>query len=102
MNKAITSITALLAAAVLLSGCGPASNGPATSAIKAQPSFSSAETAQTLTAAPSSAAGSAPPTTAPTSTTPKPATTGTALAAVTRLTVKGRAPKTGYSRDQFG
>ena len=27
---------------------------------------------------------------------------GSALAAVSRLTVKGRAPKTGYSRDQFG
>ena len=27
---------------------------------------------------------------------------GSALAAVSRLTVKGRAPKTGYRRDQFG
>ena len=31
-----------------------------------------------------------------------PARTGSALAAVSRLEVKGRAPKTGYSRDQFG
>ena len=31
-----------------------------------------------------------------------PARLGTALAAVAALTVKGRAPKTGYSRDQFG
>ena len=31
-----------------------------------------------------------------------PARSGTALAAVAALTVKGRAPKTGYSRDQFG
>jgi hypothetical protein len=30
------------------------------------------------------------------------AATGNALAAVARLDVKGRAPKTGYSRDQFG
>jgi Protein of unknown function (DUF1524)/Excalibur calcium-binding domain len=30
------------------------------------------------------------------------AASGTALAAVSRLTVKGRAPKTGYSREQFG
>jgi len=100
MNKAITLITALLAATVLLSGCGPASNGPVTSASKAQPS--PAETAQTPSVAPSSAAVSAPPTTATTSTTPKPAATGTALAAVTKLTVKGRAPKTGYTRAQFG
>ena len=40
-----------------------------------------------------------PTTTAPT--TPSPAT-GTALAALERLAVKGRAPKTGYSREQFG
>ncbi|MEO8519213.1 MAG: DUF1524 domain-containing protein [Dermatophilaceae bacterium] len=32
----------------------------------------------------------------------KPAAAGTALAAVARLTVKGRASKTGYTRDQFG
>lgn len=102
MKKAITSITALLAAAALLSGCGPASNGPATSASKTQPSSSTAETAQTPTVAPSSAAVSAPPTTVTTSTTPKPAATGTALAVVARLTVKGRAPKTGYTRAQFG
>ncbi|MFK8908170.1 HNH endonuclease family protein [Streptomyces sp. YS-3] len=31
-----------------------------------------------------------------------PAARGSALAAVDGLTVKGRAPKTGYSRDQFG
>jgi hypothetical protein len=37
-----------------------------------------------------------------TSTQPKPAAAGTALAAIPRLTVKGRAPKTGYTRDQFG
>jgi hypothetical protein len=37
-----------------------------------------------------------------TSTQPKPAAAGTALAAVARLTVKGRAPKTGYTRAQFG
>ncbi|MGZ8632525.1 MAG: HNH endonuclease family protein, partial [Solirubrobacteraceae bacterium] len=30
------------------------------------------------------------------------AASGSALAAVTRLTVKGRGPKTGYSREQFG
>jgi len=100
MKKTTVHLTAVLAAAVLLSGCGPASNTPASLASTAQPSSSSAETARTPTVAPSSAAVSAPPTT--TSTTPKPAATGTALAAVARLTVKGRAPKTGYTRAQFG
>lgn len=33
---------------------------------------------------------------------PSTAAEGTALAAIARLEVKGRAPKTGYSRDQFG
>lgn len=34
--------------------------------------------------------------------TSSPAPAGTALAAVDKLTVKGRAPKTGYEREQFG
>ena len=41
-------------------------------------------------------------TTPPTAPAAKPPTAGTALAAVATLTVKGRAPKTGYTRDQFG
>lgn len=41
-------------------------------------------------------------TTAPKPTTAKRAAAGTALAAVAGLTVKGRGPKTGYTRDQFG
>jgi len=44
----------------------------------------------------------APSTTAPIATTPKPPGAGTARAAIAGLTVKGRAPKTGYTRDQFG
>ena len=102
MNKAVTSVTALMAAAVLLSGCGPASNSPATSASSAQTTTRPAETTQRPTVAPSSAAVASPPATAPTSTKPKPAATGTALAAVAKLTVRGRAPKTGYARAQFG
>jgi hypothetical protein len=102
MKTTTGSITALMAAAVVLSGCGPASNGPATSASKTQPSSSSAETTQTSTVAPSSVAVSASPRTLPTPSKPKQPATGTALAAVARLTVKGRAPKTGYTRAQFG
>src|ERR1039458_2059981 len=50
MNKAIRSITALMAAAVLLSGCGPASNGPATSSLPS-PTTSSTVSSPTTPAA---------------------------------------------------
>src|SRR5665811_1191734 len=102
MKKVTGSITAALTAVVLLSGCGPTSNPPATSTSNAQSIPSSAQTAQTPSVPPSSAAASAAPTPAPTSTTPTPPKAGTALAEVARLTVKGRAPKTGYTRAQFG
>ncbi|MBC7631381.1 DUF1524 domain-containing protein [Aeromicrobium sp.] len=104
MRKALASITAVLATVVMLSGCGPASTGPATSVSKATSSPSPTEAAQTPAVVPSSSAVSTPPKTAPTATTSKskPAADGTALAALARLTVKGRAPKTGYTRAQFG
>lgn len=98
MEKAKRSITAVLSAVVLLSGCA------ATPGSKTQPTPSSAETAPTPTVAPSSPAASTPPTTTPkpTTATPRRAVAGTALAAAAGLTVKGRAPKTGYTRAQFG
>ena len=102
MKKVTGSITAALTAVVLLSGCGPTSNPPATSTSNAQSIPSSAQTAQTPSVPPSSAAASAAPTTAPTSAKPKRPAAGTTLAEVARLTVKGRAPKTGYTRGQFG
>jgi Protein of unknown function (DUF3761) len=46
MNKAITSITALLAI-MLLSGCGPASNGPATSSLPSPTSSTTASSPPT-------------------------------------------------------
>jgi hypothetical protein len=46
--------------------------------------------------------GPSTPATTPPSETAVPAAPGSALAAVDELAVKGRAPKTGYSRDQFG
>lgn len=52
-----------------------------------------------VAAAPSSAAASSSAAGAPTH---APAAEGTALAALAGVPVKGRAPKTGYSRDQFG
>ena len=101
MRKALGPIR-LLATVVLLSGCGPAAGSPATSVSNGQPSPSSAGTTQTPTAATGSVVTPVQPATAPSATAPQPAVAGTALAAVARLTVKGRAPKTGYSRDQFG
>jgi hypothetical protein len=47
MNKAITSMTVLLAAIVLLSGCGPASNGPATSSLPSPTSSSTVSSSPT-------------------------------------------------------
>ncbi|NMM24197.1 MAG: DUF1524 domain-containing protein [Phycicoccus sp.] len=97
MSRAIRSLTVMFAAITLLSGCGPAANGPVTSAGGDQSSLSSADTAQTPTPV-----VPAVPTKAPTTNKPKPPVAGTALAAVAKLTVKGRAPKTGYTRAQFG
>jgi hypothetical protein len=103
MNRTIRSLTAVLAAITLLSGCGPAANGPATSAGSDQSGTSSADRAETSTPAASPApVAPALPATAPTTNKPKPPVAGTALAAVAKLTVKGRAPKTGYTRAQFG
>jgi len=98
MSRTTRSLTAVFAAITLLSGCGPAANGPETSAGSDQ--SSSADTAATSTP---SDASPAPVTPAlPTTTKPKPPVAGTALAAVAKLTVKGRAPMTGYTRAQFG
>jgi hypothetical protein len=101
-----TAFGSLLVTVLLLSGCAPAStNHAAAPASEAQSRPSSAQTAQTSqkpTVTPSSAAVSAPPTTAPKPIAAKHPKAGTALAAVARLTVKGRAPKTGYTRAQFG
>src|SRR5664280_888112 len=111
MKRTISSLTVVLAAVVLLSGCGPAADGRATSLGNSGSSPSSADTAQTPspTATPTTTLSTvvAPvatvaPTTPPKSSTPKPAAAGTALAAVAKLTVKGRAPRTGYTRAQFG
>jgi len=109
MKMVIRSLTAVAAAVVLLSGCGPAADGPATSLGNAGSGPRSADAAQTPspTTTPTLSPVVAPvATVAPTapakSSTPKPASAGTALAGVARLSVKGRAPKTGYARGQFG
>ncbi len=79
----------------------PGTTSPADPA--STPSPKATETPTTVTATPSGTASApAPPATAPRTVPTAPATRGTALAAVAGLTVKGRAPKTGYSRELFG
>jgi hypothetical protein len=111
MKMVIRSLTAVATAVVLLSGCGPATNGPATSLGNTESSPSSADAAQTPSPTTTPTTTRSPvvapvatvaPTTPPKSRTAKPASAGTALAGVARLSVKGRAPKTGYNRGQFG
>jgi hypothetical protein len=96
-----------LLAVVLLSGCGASSGTSA----DGQSAPSSSESTQTPTVGPSPVAAPAVPAVAsPQVTTsattkvipPRAPAAGTALAAVARLTVKGRAAKTGYGRGQFG
>ena len=107
---------AALAAALVLTTVAGATAGPTPQTPTAAPATRSAAP----TAAPSSTQPSATSTPTPSVTptptatptpTPSPSPTapavptaakGTALAAVATLTVKGRAPKTGYSREAFG
>jgi hypothetical protein len=97
MKGVTRSLGACLGAVVLLSGCGPESDSPTALITDAQATPGSAVTTQRPTeiaspvVVPATATTSKPPPTA-----------GTALAAVALLSVKGRAPKTGYTRDQFG
>src|SRR4051812_38000858 len=88
---------ALLAVAALagLTGCAELST-PSASADTAVALTPAADpTPTSSTAAPSSVP-------APASPTPTPAASGTALAALAGLPVKGRAAKTGYDRELFG
>ncbi len=83
--RATTRGLALAGSLALLAGCA------ATDADAAAPP------------APATTAPTAAAPTAPTAAAPAPdAAAGSALAAVAELTVKGRAPRTGYARDQFG
>ncbi len=91
---------AALGAAVVLTVVGGATaSPPAPVAAQPTPAPTTASTSPTPTATQT-------PTPTPSATkvalTPATAAEGTALAAVAELTVKGRAPKTGYDRDEFG
>ena len=93
------ALTVLMAASVL-SGCGGGNVEP----VSAPTTTSSHAQATTDKQADKVAGGPATQTPVATKTTaaPQRPALGTALAAIARLTVKGRAPKTGYTRAQFG
>jgi hypothetical protein len=120
-RKVITAIGAVLLLGVISSvaGCGTSSGPTATVAASAasDAATSAAEQAAAdlaagqaakdkvaadTAAAQKAVAAKAATTKAAAAKAAKPPAAGTALAAVARLTVKGRAPKTGYTRAQFG
>ena len=95
-----SSLASAITAALLLAGCSPAAlpaHDVSTSAA-ISPSASPESTGATV-APPSAPEAPIPAESAPE---PTPVSNGTALAALEALPVKGAAPKTGYSRDQFG
>jgi len=103
------SLGAVLGAVALLSGCGPVVNETATlggdfsSTTPSQVVESVAPVIPVIPVIPvTPVIPVLPVTLVPARAALKAPVAGTALAAVARLTVKGRAPKTGYSRDQFG
>ena len=99
--KGITrSLGASLAAVLLMSGCSSAPDTPTGFATETQPTLTSADATQSPAETTSPAVVPVVP--VATANSPKNAVAGTALAAVPSLTVKGRASKTGYTRDQFG
>ncbi|MCG2624886.1 DUF1524 domain-containing protein [Arthrobacter sp. I2-34] len=104
-TRTLTSLAAAALAVVVLSACGSeAATGTVGSAPPAAVAAQTSGPAQTpRPQAPTAAASpvKVPKTTKPS---PAPAATkaGTALAQLATIAIKGRAPKTGYSRDQFG
>lgn len=102
MNKSRSHLLSLLTAVLItigLAGCD-------TAAVDSVPTEASATTVATVEQSPgeTEAAGSAPPEepAGVEADQEKPGAAGTALAQLETITIKGRAPKTGYDRDQFG
>lgn len=94
---------AALGTAVALTLVGGATASPPDQTPGARPSSSPTTTAsRPATATPTPTLTASTPSATKTALTPATAAQGTALAAVATLTVKGRAAKTGYDRDQFG
>lgn len=106
-SKRFQQITSGIAVLIVLFIVGAASGG-CSSSTKTTTTAAAATTTTSSTPATTTSTTTAPTTTATqSSTTTSPAATntsqaGTALAALETLPIKGRAPKTGYSRSQFG
>jgi hypothetical protein len=90
-----------LASFALTTGCGGASS-PATTTHPPPTATSPTSPTTTPETTPPTQTGTAPSTGTSTVTRPSAPGTGTAAAALAHLQIKGRAPKTGYSRDEFG
>lgn len=97
-RRGVPAVAALvIAGAMALSACAQ----PVTLAVGAQPGPTRAVASPSASPATPTVPVSATPTPAAPTPTAGPSA-GTAEAAALELTVKGRAPKTGYSREQFG
>jgi Protein of unknown function (DUF1524)/Excalibur calcium-binding domain len=88
-------------AGVAASCASSATSGPATSSTKVPPASVRAHAPTSVTARPPAPVSSPVPASVPVPPSVS-GTPGSALAAASRVAVKGRAPTTGYSRDQFG
>lgn len=96
-NAVAATVVGILVTVLLASGCG-GSISPGRSTV---PSAAATSAAPTRTPAPTTTASSRRRTRVSTPVGSRPHR-GTALADIAALKVKGRAPKTGYSREQFG
>jgi len=99
-TTAISPTTAVAPAAPPTTAVAPAA--PPTTPATTSPIVSATSVAPAAAATVAAPVATATPTIDPFVAAVAQAHRGTALAAVARLTVKGRAPKTGYSRSQFG
>ena len=95
----VAAVAACSPVATEASGAAAATSSPTTAVAGAEPSPTPTPTPST---SPTPTPATAPSNPARPATTAPQAPAGSALAAVAGLAVKGRAPKTGYSRDQFG
>ncbi|MFN8157577.1 MAG: HNH endonuclease family protein [Candidatus Nanopelagicales bacterium] len=100
-GSAVERVLAALLVATLCSACAVEGSGTGEGFVGGAPSVSSDEpTPDESSPEATSRSATRPSSTRPSST--PVARPGTALAALSRLTVKGRGPMTGYSRAQFG
>lgn len=101
--KKFSVIASTITAAFLLAGCNPAV-APVNDAL---PSTAVSHSASPESAEPTITPSTPDSTSAPSGSAPEPvpvssSVSGTALAALETIPIKGAAPKTGYSREQFG